>query len=86
MRKPKPPRPPRELCGNNKNYILGVVSPSLYYLYDFDDHGNENVIQYFKELRIYKFDLIEWKIQNRTATKEEYKYFMKRKRRLYAEI
>lgn len=81
MKKPKPPTPPRELCSSFLNWILGIVSPSLLCLYSFNNRGNKKVIRYFQELAEYEIKLIEWKIEKRIATKEEYKWFARKKRK-----
>lgn len=93
MKKPRPPRPPKILCGNTKNYILGVVSPSRLFKYateigwlELEGKNIEGELLeisiYLKDVDEYNLDLLLWKIEQRTATKEEYKIFRSQKKKL----
>lgn len=92
MRKPKPPRPPMCFYRSFADYILGRISPSLLFRYAIDVRmteivGNEitgelvKAKKYFDKMEKYKIDTILWKIENRTATKEEYKWYAREKRK-----
>lgn len=92
MRKPKKPRPPMCICRTGADYIMGVVSPSLYFKYVVDYHASRilgeeldknqrKIGLYLKKLNQYERDLVLWKIENRTATKEEYKRYARENRK-----
>lgn len=93
MRKPKEPRPPMCICRTFADYIFGIVSPSLYFKHVVDYHASRilggeldknqrKIGLYLKKLNQYERDLVLWKIENRTATKEEYKWFAREKRKM----
>lgn len=92
MRKPKPPRPPMCICRTFADYIFGIVSPSLYFKHivsfhvarTFEDELSKNqrkIKLYIKKRNEYERNLVAWKIENRTATKEEYKCYAREKRK-----
>lgn len=92
MRKPKPPRPPMCLCRTLADYIIGRISPSLQFKYVVDYHAsrilNDELTKnqrkiglYLKKLNEYERDLVAWKIENRAATKEEYKWYARENRK-----
>lgn len=47
------PHPPRELCSSEEDYVLGIVSPSLYFDYRLGVKCSENVDKYFKDLCVW---------------------------------
>lgn len=71
----KPPRPPRELCRTFADWLLGIVSPSLCFAVDTD-----KTREYWRKVRAYKMNVLQWKYQKRTITKEEYKEYDRIKR------
>lgn len=89
----KMPCPPIELCGYNyEMYSKGILSPScvFYYLMTITakqnlgkelDETEKKIKKYFSDFAKYEFGLLESKIENRTATKEEYKRFARENRK-----
>lgn len=71
----KPPKPPRCLCN-----ALGFISPSLYFKYALMPGACHEADEYFKADEKYAFDVLQWKIQKRIATKEEYNRFIRMKK------
>lgn len=76
MKKPKPPKHPYCHYSNPINYIIGLVSPSLVMCVN-----NKETEKYWEEYRKYKSDMIKYKIEKRTCTKEEYKTFVRMKKK-----
>lgn len=75
MRKPKPPRNPRCHYKSFIHYLLGIVSPSLVW-----SVHNDKTEKYWKKMQKYKLDVIRYKIENRTCTREEYKALIRHQR------
>lgn len=69
MKKPKPPRPPRCLCSGRVRYLLGIVSPSLYYQ-NFND----------PRAKKYRREVFDYRVAIRAVTKEEWKAYDHAKR------
>lgn len=69
----KPPRPPRELCRTFADWLLGIVSPSRLFFHACSIDPPERVKEYFYRSEEWKLNMLRWKVQQRTATKEEYK-------------
>ena len=68
----KRPKPPRCLCASFAHFVLGLASPSLYFK-NLLNSTDPKVIKFFEKQKKYFRDVLEWKINNRTATKQEYK-------------
>jgi len=68
----KKPRPPRCFYSSFANFVFGIVSPSLY-LNNFLTSTDPKVSEFFEKQKTYLLELLEQKINNRTATRQEYK-------------
>lgn len=73
-REPKPPRPPRCLCNNFIHYLFWVVSPSRLTNVMLGG-GSKKAEQYVRELWYYRIKMVEYKIQNRTCTRDEWNWY-----------
>lgn len=82
MRKPKQPHPPRCICIDLIHWIFGIVSPTLA-LKDlwYNSQDYYKVKEWREKVNKYKLDMIQYKIEKRTCTKEEYKTLMRHKRK-----
>lgn len=69
----KPPRPPRELCRTFADWLLGIVSPSLLFKHAYSIDPPASVTEYFERCHEWELNVLRWKVQQRTATREEYK-------------
>ena len=76
MKKPKPPKHPYCHYANPINYIIGRVSPSAVMCVN-----NKETEKHWTEYRKHKADMIKYKIEKRTCTKEEYKTFVRIKKK-----
>lgn len=81
----KKPHPPRCLCRTLSDWVRGVVSPSLLFMYSMGARTDIAVSQYFEACRIYRYSVLQWKIQKRICTKAEYREFRLKRRRMYDE-
>lgn len=77
MDKPIPPTPPRELGDNYFKWLLEIGSPSLICSYSFGSRERGTIMRYLQELAEYEIKLLEWKIEKRIATREEYKRYIR---------
>jgi len=68
----KRPRPPRCFYTSFAHFVFGCVSPSLY-LNHLLTSTDPKVIKFFQNEGKYEVDLLEWKIEKRIATRQEYK-------------
>lgn len=78
LKRPKPPRPPKCVCGSFFKWVFGVVSPSALYVV-----RNEKGRKYRKQLALYEDEMLEYKIATRTATRQDWnakRYKMWRKK------
>ena len=67
LKQPKPPRPPKCVCGSFVKWVFGVVSPSAIHVV-----RDEKARKYREHLTKYEDDLLEYKIATRTATRQEW--------------
>lgn len=67
---PKAPKIPRCMCASWFHWVFQIGSPSLFTHYLFVPHPD--AMEYWKARRKYNRELTEWKIRNRTCTREEW--------------
>lgn len=79
-KEPKPPFIPRSLCSSFWHWILQIPSPSRFAMYRFSI-SDPSANKYFTELDKYKIDLILWKINNRTCTRQEWHFYRRNLKR-----
>lgn len=77
-KKPKPPIIPRCLCGSFLHWVLQIASPSKYYMAMLRPTVESE--RYFRARHEYEMQLILWKIENRTCTREEWHKYRRHRR------
>ena len=80
--KPKPPKIPRSLCGSWLHWLLQIPSPSKIVWASWPVNQRPEHKKYIDARAEYNENLILWKIENRTCTREEWHYL--RRWRYYA--
>lgn len=80
-KKPKPPRIPMSLCRSFGHWLLQIASPSKIYARTLRPTVESE--KYFRARTQYKMDLIVWKIENRTCTREEWHQYRRWRRKLW---
>lgn len=74
IKAPKKPRPPRCVCASTLHWALGIVSPSALY-----SAKGEKVRKYRMELVKYDDVMVDYKIEKRSANRDDWDYKRRKK-------
>jgi hypothetical protein len=76
VKTPKPPRLPLSLCPDFLHWVFQIASPSRFLAESYCPKSEASA-QYFTNLRKYEIAMIEYKIANRTCSREEWRAYRK---------
>lgn len=81
MKRPKYPSPPRSMCGNFFQWLMGIHSPSRELALRMRGPQNEAERKYYARVMTYHKEMDRYKISTRTMSRSEWKAYHRAERR-----